>query len=278
MDAGLFRAACVETALESARHHIMLSRLTRKKPARRRAPRPAKTVERVLPVHGRPVPLTIRHNERATRITLRIEPGGRALKMTVPYDLPEKEMDAFLTRHHGWLEKKLFEIPDDTRPVIGGIILIRGIEHRIEHTGKLRGLTEVEETPEGTVIRLSGLEEHAGRRIAQYLKKVARADLEERVKIHTASIGKQHRDLTLKDTRSRWGSCSTAGNLNFSWRIAMAPPAVIDYLAAHEVAHLREMNHGPTFWALCARLCPGMDAARDWLKKHGSALHAIDFS
>ncbi len=249
----------------------------KKKPARRRAPKPDRKEERVHDVHGRPVPLTVRHSVRATRITLRIEPGGRGLKMTVPHGLPERELEAFLKRHHGWLEGKLFDYPDDTRPLPGGTILIMGKPHRIEHTGKLRGLTETADQGGEAVIRVSGLEEHVGRRIADYLKKIARIELERLVKHHTARIGKVHNELTLKDTRSRWGSCSTSGNLNFSWRIAMAPPDVIDYLAAHEVAHLKEMNHGPKFWALCEKLCPGTEDARAWLKKHGSSLHAIDF-
>lgn len=256
----------------------MFSRLAKKKPARRNAPRPDRKEERVLPVHGRPVPLTVRQTERATRITLRIEPGGRALKMTVPYGLPERELHAFLTRHQGWLETKLFDCPDDTRPLPGGSILVHGVSHRIEHTGKLRGLTETLVLGEEAVIRISGLEEHSGRRLADHLKKLARSELERLVAVHTGKIGKQHRDLTLKDTRSRWGSCSSAGNLNFSWRIAMAPPEVINYLAAHEVAHLKEMNHGPKFWALCKSLCPQMDEAKAWLKAHGTTLQAIDFS
>lgn len=264
--------------LESAKHVPMFSLTRKKKPAPRRAPRPDRKEERVLAVHGRPVPLTIRHHERATRITLRIEPGGRALKMTVPHGLPERELSAFLKRHQVWLENKLFDFPDDTRPLPGGTILIRGREHRIEHTGKLRGLTETLEVDGEAVIRVSGLEEHTGRRIADYLKKAARTELEKLVEHHTAKIGKKHRDLTLKDTRSRWGSCSSTGNLNFSWRIAMAPADVIDYLAAHEVAHLKEMNHGPNFWALCEKLCPGMEPSKAWLKAHGSTLHAIDFT
>lgn len=250
----------------------------KKKPPSRRAPKSDRKEERVHDVHGRPVPLTVRHSARATRITLRIEPGGRALRMTVPHGLPERELKSFLKRHHGWLESKLFDYPDDSRPLPGGTLPILGRSHRIEHTGKLRGLTEVAEVEGDAVIRVSGLEDHVGRRLADYLRKLARSELETRVRHHTAAIGKSHRDLTLKDTRSRWGSCSTAGNLNFSWRIAMAPPAVVDYLAAHEVAHLKEMNHGPKFWALCRRLCPGTDEARAWLKKHGSALQAIDFA
>lgn len=248
-----------------------------KKPASRRAPKSDRKEERVHDVHGRPVPLMVRHSVRATRITLRIEPGGKALRMTVPHGLPERELTGFLKRHNGWLESKFFDYPDDTRPLPGGTLAILGRPHRIEHTGKLRGLTEVADIDGDAVIRVSGLEQHVGRRLADYLKTLARIELETRVRCHTALIGKKYRDLTLKDTRSRWGSCSTAGNLNFSWRIAMAPPMVIDYLAAHEVAHLKEMNHGPKFWSLCRRLCPGTDEARAWLKTHGSALHAIDF-
>ena len=254
----------------------MFSQL-KKKITRRRVARPDRKESRVLPVHGRPVPLSVRHTERATRITLRIEPGGRGLKMTVPYDLPERDLAAFLKRHHGWLETRLFDYPDDNRLMPGGSVMIRGVVHRIVHTGKLRGLTETLIVDGEPVIKVSGLEEHLGRRIADHLKKIARSELAQLVERHTATIGKPHKDLTLKDTRSRWGSCSAAGNLNFSWRIAMAPPEVIDYLAAHEVAHLKEMNHGPRFWALCQSLCPGMDAARAWLKKHGSSLHAVDF-
>ena len=94
---------------------------------------------------------------------------------------------------------------------------------------------------------------------------------------HTEQLGKPAAGLRVKDTKSRWGSCTSDGKLSFSWRIAMAPAHVLNYLAAHEVAHLEEMNHGPKFWALCRRLCPDTDTAKAWLKRHGSALHAVDF-
>ncbi len=127
------------------------------------------------------------------------------------------------------------------------------------------------------MLRVSGMPEHVGRRIAAFLKKEARADLKRLAATHAATIRAPIRSISMKDTRSRWGSCSSEGNLSFSWRIVMAPPSVIDYLAAHEVAHLKEMNHGPRFWALCKKLCPGMEEAKSWLKRHGSQLHAIDF-
>jgi predicted metal-dependent hydrolase len=249
----------------------MFSLLKKLKPAREPA------LERMVPVDGRSVPLTIRRNARATRITLRIEPGGRALKMTVPPGLREREVDDFLERHNGWLRTRLARQKAGTQIEDGSEILLRGISHRIVHTGQLRGLTQSIDSEMGHVLSVSGSEEHLPRRVADFLKKEARRDLEALVARYAKRVGKPVKSMSLKDTRSRWGSCSWDGKLSFSWRIVMAPPEVIDYLAAHEVAHLREMNHGPAFWALCEELCPHMDQAKAWLKRHGSSLHAIDF-
>lgn len=244
---------------------------------RRSVRKPAPPETRTLDVAGRLMPLTIKQHERATRITLRIEPGGRALKMTIPSGLARRDVDAFLDRHQGWLMTKLAKFSTDAGLHDGGTILFRGVSHRIQHTGSLRGLTEAAVIDGKPVLRVSGMPEHLGRRIATFLKKEARADLERLAKFHAHSIRAPIKSISMKDTRSRWGSCSAEGNLSFSWRIIMAPPAVVDYLAAHEVAHLKEMNHGPHFWALCKKLCPGMEDAKSWLKRHGSLLHAIDF-
>ncbi|WP_037067683.1 M48 family metallopeptidase [Allorhizobium undicola] len=243
----------------------------------RRTRTPSALRERVVDVAGRDVTVTIRENVRARRLTLRIEPGGRALRMTVPKGLREADISEFLDRHRGWIAARLARYDKDNSLRAGGEILLRGVPHRIVHTGHLRGVTETAMEDGVPVIRVSGLEEHLGRRLSAFLKKEAKGDLERLVAVHTRRLGKAANGLTMKDTRSRWGSCSWQGNLSFSWRIVMAPPAVIDYLAAHEVAHLREMNHGPGFWALCRELCPGMDEAKAWLKRHGSELHAIEF-
>jgi predicted metal-dependent hydrolase len=243
--------------------------------SKNRRPAPPKT--RILDVAGRELPLTVREDARATRMTLRIEPGGRALKMTVPRGLAEREVTSFLDRHQGWLMTKLARYKPDEGLREGGAISIRGISHHIERTGKLRGLTECIAIDGMHVLRVSGAPEHLGRRIADFLKKEARKDLEPLVSTHARVIGRKFKSITLKDTRSRWGSCAHDGALSFSWRIVMAPPSVINYLAAHEVAHLAEMNHGPQFWQLCEKLCPEMETAKSWLKRHGTMLHAIDF-
>lgn len=244
---------------------------------RRRTPPPPVNTTREIEVAGKLLPLTIRQNSRATRMTLRIEPGGRALKLTVPQGLADGEVNAFLTRHQGWLMTKLARFSGESQLEEGGSILIRGIAHRIERTGKIRGLTETVVVDDEAILRVSGGEEHLSRRIVDFLKKEARHDLDRLVAVYAGRIGRRPKSLSLKDTRSRWGSCSADGALSFSWRIAMAPPHVIDYLAAHEVAHLQEMNHSAAFWSLCERLCPATEEAKRWLKRNGSLLHAVDF-
>ncbi len=248
-----------------------------KKPVRTRR-KPLAAEKRTLQIGSRAMPLTIREHPRSTRITLRIEPGAKGLSLTVPLGLKKDEIDGFLDRHQGWLLTKLARFPQAPSSLgAGSSIMLRGVAHEVEHTGSLRGVTEAGLTEGRAVLRVSGLPEHSGRRIAAFLKKEARKDLEAAVQLHARGVRKPVRSITMKDTRSRWGSCSWDGNLSFSWRIVMAPPFVIDYLAAHEVAHLEQMNHGPEFWSLCRRLCPRTDEAKAWLKRHGSQLHAVDF-
>lgn len=251
--------------------HSPRSRQTPAKNAPRHAPRD-------VAVSGRTLPLEVREHSRATRMTLRIEPGGRALSLTVPRGLPAREIDDFMDRQQGWLMTRLARYPADGRVREGGTIPLRGIEHRVLGTGTARGLTEVRLTGKSPVLMVGGLPEHLGRRVADFLKKEARRDLDEAVGRHSASIGVRAAAVRLKDTKSRWGSCTSDRVLSFSWRIVMAPPIVLDYLAAHEVAHLKEMNHGPRFWRLCEELCPEMDAGKRWLKQHGGRLQAVDFS
>jgi predicted metal-dependent hydrolase len=243
------------------------------RPSRKKtAPRPS-----AVTVNGRELPLAIRENARANRMTLRIEPGGQALKLTIPRGLAEREIDEFLIRHHGWLMTRLARVEDAGPLADRGKIAIRGVDHRIAMTGKLRGIAEETEIDGVRTLLVSGLPEHVGRRVSDHLKRVAKGQLEQLVRTHAATLGKPVRAIAYKDTKSRWGSCTSDGNLSFSWRIAMAPDFVIDYLAAHEVAHLKEMNHGPNFWATCKALCPRTPEAKRWLKQNGSRLFAVTF-
>jgi predicted metal-dependent hydrolase len=149
---------------------------------------------------------------------------------------------------------------------------VLGIPHLIRgDAGRLRGLPA---RFDGT-ITVPGAPDHLPRRLTDFLKAEAKREIGTRARAKAARLGRPVAAVTVRDTRSRWGSCSGAGRLAFSWRLIMAPEYVLDYVVAHEVAHLREMNHGPRFWKLCAQLTESdPKAARAWLKRHGGALHA----
>jgi predicted metal-dependent hydrolase len=234
--------------------------------------------DRFIDVGDRSLPLKIRPHARAKRITLRIDPGGRGLSLTIPQKLPEHEINEFLEKYHGWILTKLAKFPKDDELIEGGYIKIRGQDHLIERTGKIRGITETVQLDGEFILRVSGDVPHLKRRISDFLKSEARKDLEKSTHYHAEKIGRSFKSISLRDTKSRWGSCSSDGSLSYSWRIIMAPPFVLDYLAAHEVSHLVEMNHEPQFWQLCENLCPHTQDAKKWLKKNGSLLHAINFN
>ena len=238
---------------------------------------PAAPAARIHRVAGRELPLRVVENARARRLTLRIEAGGQGLRITVPPGLRRGEVERFLERHRDWLELKLSRLPDRPQVRAGVKMPLRGTPHLIVHIPAKRGTVAAASENGMPVLHVHGEEAHLPRRLADFLKREARRDIEKLVAKHTAGIGRRARAIRYKDTSSRWGSCTADGTLSFSWRIMMAPPAVIDYLVAHEVAHLREMNHGPNFWALCRELCPRTDEARAWLKRNGQALQAIRF-
>lgn len=227
-------------------------------------------------VAGRTLPLRIAENPRARRLTLRIRPGAQGLTVTTPVGVPMLEVERFLFRNRDWLEEKIGTIPDRPQVRPGIKVPIRGVNHEIVHEPG-RGVTQAVRDETGAKLIVRGERVHLPRRVADHLKKEAKAEIGVLVEKHTKTIGRKAKSIRYKDTVSRWGSCSSEGNLSFSWRIMMAPRPVIDYLVAHEVAHLRHMNHGPKFWALCEELCPDTKRCKAWLKKNGSALQAIGF-
>ena len=225
---------------------------------------------------GRAVPVEVTERANARRIVMRLAPSGGTLRLTVPRRTSARVIRDFLDRHKAWAEVRLAALVPAPRIADGAAIPFRGQPLRLVHDPARRGAC-FEIVDGQTRLRVGGDPAHFSRRVRDVLQREARTDLDAAVSRHSARVGVAVAAMSLKDTRSRWGSCSAARRLAFSWRIVMAPPAVLDYLAAHEVAHLREMNHGPAFWALCRALCPEMDAGRDWLKRHGAELHAIVF-
>lgn len=229
-------------------------------------------------VAGRVLPLKIVENARARQLTLRIDAGGRSLRVTIPPGLQSGEVSRFLERHQEWLEERLAKIP--RRPLVrpGIRIPLRGVPHVIVHEPGRRGSVTIGKKEDGTpALFVHGERAHLPRRLADFLKKQAKMDIDALVLKHTARIDKRAKAIRFRDTSSRWGSCTSDGKLSFSWRIVMAPKPVINYLVAHEVAHLRQMNHGPKFWKLCEELCPDTERCKDWLKRNGNALQVIQF-
>lgn len=236
-----------------------------------RAPLP-----REIGVAGRTIALDVARTPRATRLTLRIGRDGASARITAPAHTRESEIAAFLARHMGWLEGRIAAYPD--RPLLrpGVKVPLGGVPHRIVHRPG-RGVTGVHAGEDGPEIHVHGAPEAAGRRVADFLKREARRVIEPMAHALAARSGRRIRTIRYKDTASRWGSCSAQASLSFSWRIMMAPPKIVAYLVAHEVAHLSEMNHGPKFWALCGELCPQTEECRAWLKRNGAKLQSIGF-
>ncbi|WEX08154.1 M48 family metallopeptidase [Chelativorans sp. AA-79] len=250
----------------------MLPRLLKRTP-----PQAAPPAERTHVVAGRELPLKVVENDRARRLTLRIAAGGAGLRVTVPPGVSAREVDRFLERHRGWLEERLKKLPEQPLVRPGIRIPVRGVPHLIVHQPGMRGMVTVTAIDGQPALVVNGDVRHLPRRIADFLKREARREVEMLVARHTGAAGRRAKAIRYKDTTSRWGSCTSDGVLSFSWRIMMAPPPVINYLVAHEVAHLREMNHGPGFWKLCKELCPDTERCKAWLKRNGTALQAIRF-
>ena len=226
-------------------------------------------------VEGRVLPVRILENDRAKRLILRIAPGADGLKVTVPSHVSDDEIEAFVAKNHAWVAARLGRLPKRIKLVEGSKIPFRGVDHRVASSGKTRGLIEVT-TMEGVpVLIVPGDSRSIGRKLVIWLKREARKELDAAVMRHCEKIDVRPRRLRITDTTSRWGSCSSAPTLSFSWRIIMAPPDVLDYLAAHEVAHLIEMNHSRRFWNLTRELCPETDRHKGWLRVNGAKLHAI---
>jgi predicted metal-dependent hydrolase len=176
----------------------------------------------------------------------------------------------FARKSAGWISARLKSEPADRPLRAGGEILIRGERRRILHSGSRRGAVALTDA----AVIVSGDEAHLPRRLADWLKAEAKRDLVKASEFYAAAMGASFHRLSVRDQKSRWGSCSSDGVLSYSWRLVLAPPYVLDYVAAHEVAHLRHMNHGRGFWRLVLTHCPHAGRAKSWLKLNGAALHA----
>ncbi|WP_068310987.1 M48 family metallopeptidase [Polycladidibacter hongkongensis] len=218
--------------------------------------------------------INLRRNEKARKYVLRLPASGVPV-LTVPARGTLKTAQKFADRQASWLAARLAGRPEKILLLAGDIVPLRGVPHQIVPSGKLRGLVEAQELEDGSCqLIVPGEPSAIARKSKSFLQEQARQDLTIAVEKHAMTLGKSPvKRISIRDTRTRWGSCSSTGTLSFSWRLIMAPPRILDYVAAHEVAHLVHMDHSAEFWQLCETLAPQTKEARSWLRKFGNNLH-----
>lgn len=205
----------------------------------------------------------------AKRLTLRVDSKERLPVLTLPPRCSEKKAVAFVKSHEVWLKKTLEQLPPERSFQDGETLSLFGRDYTVRHRPDLRCGVRLEEN----CIFVSGSKEFLHRRLCDFIKKQAAAEFLSRSKTLSERLGCYLNGVTIKDTKSRWGSCSNRGNINYNWRIALAPDFVIDYLMAHECAHLRHQDHSPAFWNCVRELCPDYKKGRLWLKNQGRSLY-----
>lgn len=221
-----------------------------------------------LDLGGRSVQVAVKRSALARRISLRIDPARGAVLM-LPVKARLAEGERFLLAHRVWLAERLARLPGPVALGDGATVPLLGVPHPVRHVPGARRGVWVED---GEIL-VSGLPEHVGRRTADFLKTEAKRLIAPRAQDMAARLGRKPGRITVKDTKSRWGSCSSSGDLAFSWRLVLAPEQILDYVVAHEVAHLVQMNHSPAFWAVVESLVGDHRPARRWLKINGAGLH-----
>ena len=225
----------------------------------------------VIDVDGHPVNLRFRRNAAARRMVLRLDSKTGGLVMTLPKRAGLVEAMRFVEQSRIWISNTLAKQPKPSAFGDGVSMLYRGRQHILRLSGGPRGVVQVV----GEELHVPGKIEHTPRRLKDFLAAEAKRELTLASRRYAEAMNTSFTRISIRDQKSRWGSCSSAGVLSYSWRLILTPDYVLDYVAAHEVAHLREMNHGPKFWRLVLTHCPNAKAAKQWLKTHGKDVHRV---
>jgi len=230
---------------------------------------PATPEPQVIEVDGKPVALRFRRNAAARRLVLRLDSKTGGLVVTLPRKAGLAEALKFVEQSRGWISTTLAKQPQHAKFQDGARLLYRGLHHVLRLSGGPRGVVQIDDG----YVHVPGKAEHAPRRLKDFLQAEAKRELTIASRRYADVMGAKFSRISIRDQKSRWGSCSSSGVLSYSWRLILTPDYVLDYVAAHEVAHLREMNHGPRFWRLVLTHCPNARAAKQWLKANGREVH-----
>jgi predicted metal-dependent hydrolase len=230
-------------------------------------PPPARLLHVAPATGGTPIAVALKRSPRARRLVLTVDPGLAQPRLVIPPFVSIGEAQAFLDSRAAWLVRRLRALPPRAAlgdgaaiPFLGGVLTLR-------HAPEARGIAR-----RGDVLHVAGDPRHLSRRAVDWLKRAAREEFAVMAAAKAAEAGRPRPRVMIRDPKRQWGSCSADGVLRLSWRLVLAPRWVAEYVIAHEVAHLIEMNHGRAFWAAVRGLTPRMDEARLWLKRNGNAL------
>jgi hypothetical protein len=247
----------------------VLAMLKKKKPILAKKVAKLSMTRELLAIDGEKIAVNVRLNPRARRMVMRVNPVSGDVTVTAPARAGRAAALAFVRGETAWVSRQRAAAPKPVALAPGSIVSFQGISHRI------RAAAEKGPAPvwcEGDEIFVAGRAEHSTRRLTDFFKREARKCIEASAVAFGRQLGVMPSRITLRDTASRWGSCSSARSLSFSWRLIFAPDYVREYVVAHEVAHLKEMNHGPRFWAHVDVLTPDARRARKWLRENGRGL------
>lgn len=215
------------------------------------------------------ISINVRRSARARRLSLRVSNLDGRVTLTVPAGMSLRTAQDFAEKKANWIASVVERRPSPMLVDVGVEIPVEGEPHMV-----VAGAESTARLADGRIVAPAG---SAAPAVLALLKELARVRLATSARRHSRAVGREFRRLTLKDTRSRWGSCSVEGNLMFSWRLILAPPRVLDYVVAHEVAHLRHMDHSRAFWNVVRKVCPEYQAPRNWLRREGASLHRYRF-
>jgi len=233
------------------------------------------TADRIQPVvlpSGVTLPVEIRRSARASRIALRLHPSFASVELVVPQGTSVARAVAFLDSRRGWIAAQAAKLPPRIDFRNGAVFPVLGRPHLLVGIGSGTGGRVPPFRIAEDRVEVTGAPEHLARRTRTGLARQAALLLRDKTQTLAATLGRSITQVTVGDAKTRWGSCASSGKIRYSWRLIFAPEPVMDYVVAHEVAHLVEMNHSPRFWAVVEQLRPGHAPERNWLKRHGAEL------
>lgn len=213
--------------------------------------------------------IRVKASLRARRMALKVDARQGDVVLTLPHGTPLKKAHDFIAQNADWISRQRRSIVQPEKAYAGMTLSVAGVEYQVRHQPG-RGVSRME----GNEIIIHGAAEHFSRRLKDFLKKEAENILTAAARIKLQKLNLSLKTVSIRDPKTRWGSCAPDGRLMFSWRLILAPPDVMDYVVAHEVAHRVHMNHGKKFWMLCASMTPNAAESRRWLRTQGTKLMA----